>query len=145
MLAVTADAAAGEVVPVRTRLAEQRISPNRELGRPGARRTDWPPFAALAAGLDNLLAQARRIDPEHRIRHARPVSAETLRKEMRIGSARARTLVKQVRELHEPPMRAVSDSVREPGQRHCGACGHSGNRQPGGWPAAAGDLAAVAP
>jgi hypothetical protein len=55
---------------------------------------------ARAAGLEELLAEARRIDDDHRLLHSRPVSAETLRKQMRIGSMRARSLVQQVRAPH---------------------------------------------
>jgi hypothetical protein len=40
------------------------------------------------AGLAELLAEARRIDQAHRLRYHRPVSAETLRKQMRMGAAR---------------------------------------------------------
>jgi len=57
-------------------------------GRPGAAR------------LDELLAEARRLDQAHRLRHHRPVSAETLRRQMRIGSMPARALVQQVRDSH---------------------------------------------
>lgn len=56
---------------------------------------------AGAASLDELLSEARRIDQEHRLRHHRPVSAETLRKQMRIGSMRARALVQRVRNHHD--------------------------------------------
>jgi hypothetical protein len=59
--------------------------------RPGASR----------AGLDELLPEAQRIDQAHRSRHHRPVSAETLRKQMRVGSMRARALVQQVRDSHD--------------------------------------------
>jgi hypothetical protein len=53
---------------------------------------------AGAAGLDELLAEALRIDRAHRLKPQRPVSAETLRKQMRIGSMRARALVQQIRD-----------------------------------------------
>jgi hypothetical protein len=52
-------------------------------------------------GLDELLAEARRIDRAHRFRHHRPVSAETLRKQMRIGSMCARALVQRIRDSHD--------------------------------------------
>jgi hypothetical protein len=65
--------------------------------RPGAYHAD----RSGAATLVDLLVEARRIDQEHRLQHHRPVSAETLRKQMRIGSMRARALVQQVRDSHE--------------------------------------------
>jgi hypothetical protein len=52
--------------------------------------------------LGELLAEARRIDQAHRLKYHRPVSAETLRKQMRIGSMRARALVQQVRDYRDP-------------------------------------------
>lgn len=69
-----------------------------DLSRPGVSR----PVRSGATGLDELLAEARRIDQAHRLRHHRPVSADTLRKQMRIGSMRARALVQQVRDSHVP-------------------------------------------
>jgi hypothetical protein len=45
----------------------------------------------------DLLAEAQRIDADHRRRFRRPVSAETLRQQLRISSARARQLVRDVR------------------------------------------------
>ncbi len=47
--------------------------------------------------IENLLEQARQIDGWHRGMYLRPVSAETLRKRLRIGSARSRSLVAIIR------------------------------------------------
>ena len=69
---------------------------------------------ARAAGLEELLAEARRIDDDHRLRHSRPVSAETLRKQMRIGSMRARSLVQQVRAPHTPGPRDAGPTASSP-------------------------------
>jgi hypothetical protein len=76
---------------------------------PGARQ------AALsrAVGLGELLPEARRIDQAHRLRHHRPVSAETLRKQMRIGSMRARALVQQVRDSHDSTVHETYTPDRE--------------------------------
>ncbi|MEV6486148.1 DUF2637 domain-containing protein [Streptomyces sp. NPDC051576] len=81
----------------------------------------WPPVALLLAvellahrsrdhgeiaagreadeggGGDPLLEQARRVDERHWEVHQRPVSAESLRKELRIGAGRSRQLVAVVR------------------------------------------------
>ncbi|MBC2907893.1 hypothetical protein [Streptomyces cupreus] len=46
---------------------------------------------------DPLLERARRVDARHRQLHQRPVSAESLRKELRIGADRSRQLVPLVR------------------------------------------------
>jgi hypothetical protein len=46
---------------------------------------------------DELMAEARRIDAQHRAAHQRPVSAETLRRQLRIGAARARRIVADLR------------------------------------------------
>ncbi|MEV6479313.1 DUF2637 domain-containing protein [Streptomyces sp. NPDC051576] len=48
-------------------------------------------------GGDLLLERARRMDARHRELHQRPVSAESLRKELRIGADRSRQLVALVR------------------------------------------------
>jgi hypothetical protein len=46
---------------------------------------------------DPLLERARRVDARHRELHQRPVSAESLRKELRIGAGRSRELIALVR------------------------------------------------
>jgi hypothetical protein len=76
--------------------------------RPDVNRTG----RAGAAGLDELLAEALRIDRAHRLKPQRPVSAETLRKQMRIGSMRGRALVQRIRDSHD----AVQDT-EPPGYR----------------------------
>jgi len=45
----------------------------------------------------DLVGEALRLDAEHWARHRRPVSAEVLRKQLRVGAARARALKDQVR------------------------------------------------
>src|SRR5207249_3034608 len=45
----------------------------------------------------SLLARAQRIDDEHRRDYGRPVAADTLRRHLGVGSARARSLVRQLR------------------------------------------------
>ena len=47
-----------------------------------------------------LLVQARELDAEHWTAHQRPISAETLRRELKIGAQRARVLVSQLRNEH---------------------------------------------
>ncbi|MEV0088690.1 hypothetical protein [Saccharopolyspora sp. NPDC050642] len=44
-----------------------------------------------------LVSRAVDLDVEHWLRHRRPISAETLRRELGVGSARARALVKRIR------------------------------------------------
>lgn len=54
---------------------------------------------------DPLLERARRVDARHRELHQRPVSAESLRKELRIGADRSRQLVALVRASHNGGVR----------------------------------------
>ncbi|GDY33778.1 hypothetical protein [Gandjariella thermophila] len=51
---------------------------------------------------DPLVVDACRLDAEHWERHRRPISAETLRRELRVGSRRARTLARVVRSRRQP-------------------------------------------
>jgi hypothetical protein len=46
---------------------------------------------------NNLLTRARQVDAAHRVQHGRPVSAETLRRQLRIGAESARSLVHVIR------------------------------------------------
>ena len=88
---------------------------------------------SAATGLDELLAEARRIDQAHRHQHHRPVSAETLRRQMRIGSMRARVLVQQVRGSQDPAAQRAEAPERVPHQMDGGhSCAESAteNRQP---------------
>ncbi|MGY6655524.1 hypothetical protein ACXIZN_25525 [Amycolatopsis sp. TRM77291] len=64
----------------------------------GERAADRPTLATL-------LAQAKREDAAHRTAHQKPISADALRVRLRVGSARARQLVKIVRAEFE----ALSD------------------------------------
>ncbi|WP_151478125.1 DUF2637 domain-containing protein [Streptomyces albicerus] len=59
--------------------------------------------------VDPLLRRAREVDARHRQLHQRPVSAESLRREMRIGASRSRELVALVRE---------SENGNGPGTEH---------------------------
>ncbi|WP_307133395.1 SpdA protein [Streptomyces aurantiacus] len=52
---------------------------------------------------DDLLERARQEDVRHRQVCQRPVSAETLRRQFRIGAARSRMLVAMVRAEDDPP------------------------------------------
>ncbi|MEX3104153.1 MULTISPECIES: DUF2637 domain-containing protein [unclassified Streptomyces] len=47
---------------------------------------------------DSLLGRARILDVRHREVHQRPISAETLRKELHIGAGRSRQLVALIRD-----------------------------------------------
>jgi hypothetical protein len=48
-------------------------------------------------GEDDLIERARQEDARHWAEHQRPISAETLRKQLRIGAARSRMLVSIIR------------------------------------------------
>lgn len=97
--------------------------------RPGTSRAG----RSSATGLHELVAEARRIDQAHRLRHHRPVSAETLRKQMRIGSMRARALVQQIRMSRDsavPDTEAPQRIPREIGGGHSRAEFANESRQP---------------
>ncbi|WP_093156315.1 hypothetical protein [Saccharopolyspora antimicrobica] len=51
---------------------------------------------------EELVSRAVVLDVEHWLRHRRPISAETLRRELGVGSARARALVKRIRSGRTP-------------------------------------------
>jgi hypothetical protein len=66
--------------------SEHRLGGSAEAGRGGDRVREEP-----------LLERARQVDAQHRELYQRPVSAESLRKELRIGADRSRQLVALVR------------------------------------------------
>ncbi|MEV8015866.1 hypothetical protein AB0O76_05825 [Streptomyces sp. NPDC086554] len=82
---------------------------NSSLGRasPGASADETgPPLDG-----DDLLDRARQEDARHREVFQRPISAETLRKQLRVGSARSRMLVAMVRaDFYRPSMSGTSTS-----------------------------------
>ncbi|GAB3285195.1 DUF2637 domain-containing protein [Parasphingorhabdus pacifica] len=58
-----------------------------------------PPCSALD---DPLGAEAYRLDAHHRNLHQRPISADSLRQQLHIGSRRARALAHHIRQHHQP-------------------------------------------
>lgn len=73
-----------------------------DAGRSGERVMVDPAVAGQSTvhgfGSGDLLRRARRADECHRQIHLRPISAETLRKELKIGATRSRELVTVLRE-----------------------------------------------
>jgi hypothetical protein len=57
----------------------------------------------------DLLSAAIRIDEDHWVRWGRPASAESVRKELRVGAAKARALTRVVRDMSRP---AVAGAIR---------------------------------
>lgn len=51
---------------------------------------------------EELVERARRADADHWRRHRRPISAETLRKQLRVGATTSRALVAEVRPKNAP-------------------------------------------
>jgi hypothetical protein len=93
-----------EVQPVHTRLADEPLSRQvpRESSKDGAKRNG--PAAdkrsnRSASGTvdDDVLERAREEDARHWDVHRRPISADTLRRKLRIGAARSRLLVAVIR------------------------------------------------
>jgi hypothetical protein len=59
----------------------------------------------------DLIDRARREDARHWATHQRPISAETLRKNLHIGAARSRTLVSIIRHSRPPATNYTSPSM----------------------------------
>lgn len=51
---------------------------------------------------DLLRAEAYRLDAEHWNLYQRPISADTLRRKLSIGSTRARALTRHIRQHRQP-------------------------------------------
>lgn len=69
------------------------------------------------------LAEVMRINERHWAQVGRPVSAETVRKQLRIGATRARALTRAVREANRVAVDASSAAVIEKGQSPTGSNG----------------------
>jgi hypothetical protein len=63
----------------------------------GSSGADTARTARPIATVGHLLERAREEDLRHRLEHQRPISAETLRRRLRIGAGRSRQLVAQIR------------------------------------------------
>ena len=75
--------------------SEGRGEPSLAVVRPDSQTTAARPSPGELDG--RLLERARDEDAEHWRRHQRPISAETLRKRLRVGAATSRALVATVR------------------------------------------------
>jgi hypothetical protein len=85
-----------------------------ELSGPDAKPDGTPvdgqsSLAASSMVDDNLLERAREADASHWDEHRRPISADTLRRKLRIGAARSRLLVVIIRA--ESQQRSVPDEM----------------------------------
>ncbi|WP_338595522.1 DUF2637 domain-containing protein [Saccharopolyspora sp. SCSIO 74807] len=69
---------------------------------PGNKANDSPMNPPGPAEDDPLRAKAYQLDAQHRDLHQRPISADNLRRQLRIGSHRARTLAHHIRQHHQP-------------------------------------------
>ncbi|GAA4849459.1 hypothetical protein GCM10025787_35450 [Saccharopolyspora rosea] len=97
---VEADPDAGTDEALHTKEAAGRTAVNNAAGQIGDNPS--PDSWDGDAGEDPLVAEACRLDTEHWAKHRRPISAETLRCELRVGSRRARALARVVRSRHYP-------------------------------------------
>lgn len=73
-------------------------SADKQSNRPASRMVD-----------DDLLERAREEDARHWDAHRRPISADTLRRKLRIGAARSRLLVAMIRA--DPQRRSAQDEA----------------------------------
>ena len=67
-----------------------------------ANSTDAAPEAPHGEDDDPLREDAYRLDAEHWNLHQRPISADTLRRKLSIGSTRARALTRHIRQHRQP-------------------------------------------
>lgn len=68
-----------------------------ENGAAAEREADDDASKVASVSAHDLLERARQADSQHWMQYQRPISAETLRKELRVGAARSRMLVAMVR------------------------------------------------
>jgi hypothetical protein len=61
-----------------------------------------PPKASHSENDDPLCERAYQLDAEHWDLYQRPISAETLRRKLGVGSRRARALTRHIRQHHRP-------------------------------------------
>ncbi|WP_372448327.1 DUF2637 domain-containing protein [Kibdelosporangium banguiense] len=90
-------------------------------GQPEPRETDTEhveraqPSNPVHVAVSDLLPAAIRIDENHWARCGRPASAETVRKQLRIGAAKARALTTIVRGMSRPDIaEALTTNTDEP-------------------------------
>jgi hypothetical protein len=97
--AARGNSGAGELSPMHAELIEPTLEPSHS--------------AEFGQGChdDALLDRARQEDAQHREMYQRPISAETLRKRLRVGAARSRMLVAAVRGEHSAPANAEPNGV----------------------------------
>ncbi|SEP53298.1 hypothetical protein [Amycolatopsis saalfeldensis] len=62
---------------------------------------------------DDLLERARQEDTYHWAEHRRPISADTLRKRLRVGAARSRMLVSMIRASRSAQAEPHSEDLRD--------------------------------
>ncbi|GAB3288843.1 hypothetical protein GCM10027563_25070 [Parasphingorhabdus pacifica] len=65
-------------------------------------KADAAPEAPHDEDDDPLREEAYHLDAEHWNQYQRPISANTLRRKLSIGSTRARTLTRHIRQHHQP-------------------------------------------
>nr|CEL17463.1 hypothetical protein [Kibdelosporangium sp. MJ126-NF4]CTQ91310.1 hypothetical protein [Kibdelosporangium sp. MJ126-NF4] len=82
-----------------------------------------------------LLAEVERLNERHWAQRGRPVSAETVRKHLRVGATRARALTRAVREANRMVVNVPSSSVIETHQPQPGTNGSRLHRVSGMPPA----------
>jgi hypothetical protein len=108
----------GKPTAVANTATQQRV-PDNKVDRTGLRKAAAAGSAPRRRRADaeviadgDLLRQARRLDAQHWATHRRPASAETLRRELGIGMARARQLRDQVRTAQSTTRTTASDPHR---------------------------------
>ncbi|WP_093278176.1 DUF2637 domain-containing protein [Saccharopolyspora shandongensis] len=90
----TADALTGEADPT-------ECIPEHNVPGQGTATGALTSEVSQAVGHDPLFEQACELDSEHWDNHKRPIAADTLRRQLGIGSDRARALTRHVRQRHQ--------------------------------------------
>ena len=91
---------------------QQCVGGEPEMHEPASVRHNRQGITTSCQGADldeELVQKARLADADHWRRHRRPISAETLRKQLRVGAATSRALVAEVRAERAPPNPAKTE------------------------------------
>lgn len=75
------------------------------------RDTEEGTVTVLTPSPDDITKRALALDEQHWKLHGRPISAETLRRELHIGSTRARGLVRQIRRRGYPAVANLTAQI----------------------------------
>ncbi|MGW1995045.1 DUF2637 domain-containing protein [Embleya sp. NPDC001921] len=92
------------LLPTESRVDETNVDKDRpRTAQQATKALEAPAVVRVAQGHDDLITRAREADAPHWRQHRRPISAESLRKELKVGATRSRELVTQLRGAVDRP------------------------------------------